>query len=350
MPRRKKSASPAATSLSKLGLRNQDLERELQEARAREEELKHRIESLEHRDDHEKIGVNSKGDSNQVLNSQDGFSCTEERLVEQIIQSIIVNSSKANSTVPLCEFERLYRVYSAIKKENEKLRTKYIAAEEDRVFLKQTLVECYQNSVEPSTRSYLEKRWRERNRTRSNHEKKTMITNVTRKLSFSSKEGASTSNVGEHDASLPNRDSTQPAETKFDREPSSSEPPKTGETPRNEPNRIVDHGDAVRNVEIVEDSKNFNFEENRDDVKDSMTKSYRNGRQACPLEDRTNMMGNRFDWVRYIAIFGTRPFVTSKLLSVLPLSHIHFDACFGTLKNRKKARAGIAPFKSTLLN
>ena len=308
MPRRKSSASPA-TSPNKLASRNRKLEQELVEVKHREEELKHRIKSLEN----EKIEAISKDDPNYT---EEELSSFEERFVENIIQDLIENSSKANSTVPLFEFKRLHRVYLAIKNEIKKLRTKYIAAEQDRILLKKTLLECYKNSSE-STKTFLAKRFIERNKARLNRKKKSA---KTRKPAFSAKKAGSTGNGDDDDGvSLPKRDLKHPVNP----EQFWNESPKIVEAPRIEQNKkIGDHGDAVCTVEIVGDTP---LEDSRDDVKDSMIESNDNGRQANSVEDRTNMADNRFDWVRYIAFVPNFSLVVARFCS---LTHPNCGACF----------------------
>ena len=318
MARRKSSAS-SATSPNKLALRNRKLEQELLEAKNREVELKNRIKSLEN----EKIEAISKDDPNYT---EEELSSFEERFVENIIQGLIENSSKETSTVPLFEFKRLHRVYLAIKNEIKKLRTKYIAAEQDRILLKKTLLECYKNSSE-STKAFLEKRFKERNKARMNRKKKSA---KTRKPAFSAKIAASTGNGDDDDddddTSFPRRNIIHSFAPKSTLEQSNNETPKTGEPLRIERNKIGDHGDAVCRVEYVGDyQKDFYVEDSRDDVKDSMIISNDNGRQANSVEDRTNKAVKRFDWVSYIALFRILPFAVARFCS---LTHPNCDACF----------------------
>ncbi len=273
MPRQKSPKTPS----DELAVQNRKLKEQLREAKNREKKHTEQLTSIESRYRHDE----TKDDTGPMLDEQRELASFEERFVEQMIQGIIEAASKTDAAVPLCEFKRLYKVYLAIKNQNERLRQKYTSAEQDRVFLKQTLLECYKLPPE-SQRKYLDNRWKERNQTRFNYKKKKLMVE---KLPSSSEEATSHSN-GNDGAFL--RTSKQPVASKADLVELSSEQPKKITKEGKGAEKGV--GDEDKKKKSVDDSANLSFEDSRYDVKGSTAES-------CSLEKRAKLTSNRFDWV-----------------------------------------------------
>ncbi len=276
MPRRKSPKTPS----DELAVQNHKLKEQLREAKNREKKLIERLASIESRYRHDE----TKDDAGRMLNEQGELACFEERFVEQKFQAIVETASKIDDAkVILFEYKRLYKVYLAIKNQNERIQQKYTSTEQDRVFLKQTLLECYKLPFE-SQRQFLDNRWKERKQTRFNYKTKKLMVE---KLPSSSQEATSYSK-GNDGAFL--QTSKQPLVSKADLvELSSEQPTKITKEGKGADNRVGDE-DAMCIGESVDDNANLPFEDSRNDVKGSTTES-------CSLEKRAKLTCNRFDWV-----------------------------------------------------
>lgn len=271
--------------------RNAKLQEELQEANAREAELRARNTDLKGRVVSQEKYDHSKR-NNKTIESREMLAF-EEGFVEQMIRRIKDKATATNSTVPVKEYERLHRVYFTIKEENKKLEAKYTTAEQDRVYLKQSLIKCYKSSGR-ADQEYLEKRCKERKQRRSigkgNASRAEVETDQKARL------------AKDDGTSFPNPLETQQTEPLPDRALSSDislaieerKSAKGGDVVNNSESEAEEEKD--KETSSVSKIANSDCVDSRGDEKEYKTGSCVNDRRLSSNEQRIKTSDSRFDW------------------------------------------------------
>ena len=336
-------------SYKDLALRNDKLHEELQEAQAQEVELRARTTELE-----EKISLlescncsRSLNDRNETegnhqhraessfeeaaeTNQEEGTSSPEEIFMEQMIRRIKDSASTTDFMVPLYEYQRLHRVYLAIKEENKKLGAKfkrfgakYAVSEQDRMHLKHTVNDCYEK-LSPRAQKDIKKRLKKRKKRCSSSKRNTLRSE----------------NIADKEESLP-EDSVVSSQTSFETQQPSTLPDRTLSPNKSlvieerlsmEVEDLVNRADPgaaeEKQASTVAKITNSDCEDRRDEEKECKSGScIVNDRRDSSSDHTIKMTCNRFDWVRFlhrIALFDVIHFVLPCLLLTSLLIYSNF--------------------------